>query len=87
MIDGIVFPEPVDRPEDYPFYMNVRRITLDDILVCRIRRTSNVELREGAVAIELLSEEGRITGVVWKQERQNRQARAQVVVGAYWGVS
>jgi 2-polyprenyl-6-methoxyphenol hydroxylase-like FAD-dependent oxidoreductase len=43
VVDGIVFPEPVDRPEDFPFYMCVRRITLDDILVRRVRRTPGVE--------------------------------------------
>ncbi|MEE9513084.1 MAG: FAD-dependent monooxygenase, partial [Anaerolineales bacterium] len=60
VIDGNVFPEPVDRPEDFPFYMCVRRITLDDILVRRAKETSNVELLEGAVANALLSEKGRI---------------------------
>ena len=30
--------EPVDRPEDYPFFMCVRRITLDDIIVRPLTR-------------------------------------------------
>ena len=42
VIDGIVFAEAVDRPDDYPFYMCVRRITLDDILVRRMKKTPNV---------------------------------------------
>ena len=82
VIDGIVFPEPVDRPEDYPFYMNVRRIALDDILVRRAKSTRNVELREGAVANSLLLEGDRITGVAWKEADHRRQAQAKVVVGA-----
>ena len=82
VIDGNVFPEPVDRPEDYPFYMCVRRITLDDILVRRAKETSNVELLEGAAANALLSEEGRISGVTWKASGELLQAGARVVVGA-----
>ena len=82
VIDGHVFPEPVDRPEDYPFYMCVRRITLDDILARRLRRTPNVELREGAVANALTSDQERITGVTWKASGKQQQASAKVVVGA-----
>ena len=82
VIDGTVFPEPVDRPEDFPFHMCVRRITLDDILVRRVRRTPNVELREGAVAHDLLSEHGRISGVAWKASGVQQQAHSKVVVGA-----
>jgi 2-polyprenyl-6-methoxyphenol hydroxylase-like FAD-dependent oxidoreductase len=82
VIDGHVFPEPVDRPEDFPFYMCVRRITLDDILIRRVRRTPNVELREGAAAHALLSEQGRISGVAWKTSGNEQQANAKIVVGA-----
>ncbi len=82
VIDGHVFPEPVDRPEDFPFYMCVRRITLDDILVRRVRRTPGVELREGAVANALLPEQGRISGAAWKASGEQQQASAKVVVGA-----
>ncbi|MCH8342280.1 MAG: FAD-dependent monooxygenase [Chloroflexi bacterium] len=82
VIDGIAFPEPVDRPEDFPFYMCVRRITLDDILVRRVKSTPNVELREGAKAHSLLSDHGRISGVAWKVSGQEQQAHAKVVVGA-----
>src|SRR4030067_302501 len=34
-VDGIVFPEAVDRPEDYPFFLCVRGITPDTIPVRR----------------------------------------------------
>ncbi|NIS79829.1 MAG: NAD(P)/FAD-dependent oxidoreductase [Anaerolineales bacterium] len=82
VIDGIVFPEPVDRPEDYPFYMCIRRITLDAILVRRARKTPNVELREGAVAKGLLREGDRVIGVRWKEANQKNEATAKVIVGA-----
>jgi 2-polyprenyl-6-methoxyphenol hydroxylase-like FAD-dependent oxidoreductase len=81
-VDGIVFPEAVDRPEDYPFYMCVRRITLDDILVRRARATPNVELREAAKATELLKEKGKIVGVAWVEPSGRGEAKARVVVGA-----
>ena len=82
VVDGTVFPEPVDRPEDYPFYMCVRRITLDDILVRRARATPQVELREAAKVMQLLMENGRVVGVAWSEPGGGGEARAQVVVGA-----
>ena len=82
VIDGIVFAEPVDRPEDYPFYMCVRRITLDDILVRRMKQTPNVELREGVKVTDLLRENDTITGVKWKDSSQDGEERAKVVIGA-----
>jgi len=81
-VDGIVFPEAVDRPEDYPFYLCVRRITLDDILVRRARGTSNVDLREAAKATELLKEDGQVVGVAWVEPSGRGEAKARVVVGA-----
>lgn len=82
VVDGIVFPEAVERPEDYPFYMCVRRITLDDILVRRAERTPNVELREAAKATELLKEDGQVIGVAWVEPSGRGEARARVVLGA-----
>lgn len=82
VIDGIVFPEPVDRPDDYPFYMCIRRITLDDILVRRARTTLNVELREGAKADSLLRDGDRVTGVTWRESSGPGTATARAVVGA-----
>ena len=81
-IDGIVFPEPVDRPEDYPFYLCVRRITLDDILTRQSKSTRGVELREGAKVNALLNGNGRVRGVRWKEAGGEMEATAQVVVGA-----
>ena len=81
-IDGIVFPEPVDRPEDFPFFMNVRRITLDDILVRRLKGKSSVKVIEGAIVHTLVNEGGRVAGLAWKDETGMHEARARVVVGA-----
>jgi 2-polyprenyl-6-methoxyphenol hydroxylase-like FAD-dependent oxidoreductase len=82
VVDGIVFPEPVDRPEDYPFFMCVRRITLDDILIRRVRGVSHVELREAAKVTRLLSEGDRVCGVAWTGPDGGGEAKARVVVGA-----
>ncbi len=82
VIDGIVFPEPVDRPDDFPFYMCVRRITLDNILVQRAKKTPSVDVREGAKVDALLREHGRITGVAWQDENGKVEARTKAVVGA-----
>jgi 2-polyprenyl-6-methoxyphenol hydroxylase-like FAD-dependent oxidoreductase len=82
VVDGIVFPEPVEEPEDYPFHMCVRRITLDDILVRRLKQTPNVKLLEGAKVDSLVWEEDRVVGVTWKGSDDRNEARAKVVIGA-----
>lgn len=82
VIDGIVFPEAIDKPEDYPYYLCVRRITLDDILVSRARSTPGTELREGAVVTDLLWRADECVGVRWKGANGAISARARVVVGA-----
>jgi 2-polyprenyl-6-methoxyphenol hydroxylase-like FAD-dependent oxidoreductase len=81
-IDGIVFPEPMDGPEDYPFYMCVRRILLDDILTRHVRNISCVTLREGAKVAGLARDGGRVVGVRWQESNQNHEATAKAVVGA-----
>jgi 2-polyprenyl-6-methoxyphenol hydroxylase-like FAD-dependent oxidoreductase len=82
VIDGTAFAEPVDRPDDYPFYLCVRRITLDDILVRRLKKTPNVELREGVKVTDLLRENDTVTGVKWKSSNQEGEEQAKLVVGA-----
>ena len=81
-VDGIVFPEPVDRPDDFPFYLCVRRIILDDILVRRAKDAPTVEVREGARVKRVLREDGRATGVTWEEPSGRGEARARAVVGA-----
>ncbi|MFP3855084.1 MAG: NAD(P)/FAD-dependent oxidoreductase [Anaerolineales bacterium] len=81
VIDGTVFPEPLEEPEDYPYYLCVRRLTLDQILVQRAQATEGVEMREGAVATGLLWEDDRCIGVKYKEE-DRLEARARAVIGA-----
>jgi 2-polyprenyl-6-methoxyphenol hydroxylase-like FAD-dependent oxidoreductase len=82
VIDGIEFPEPVDRPDDYPFYMCVRRIILDEILVRRVRQISNIELREGVRVRGLLWNNDYVKGIMWEDSNQRGEERAKVIVGA-----
>lgn len=82
VIDGIEFPEPVDRPDDYPFYMCIRRIVLDDILIHRVKRISNIELREGVKVKGLLQNNDNVTGIVWEDSNKEGEERAKVIVGA-----
>jgi 2-polyprenyl-6-methoxyphenol hydroxylase-like FAD-dependent oxidoreductase len=82
VIDGIVFPEPVDKPADYPFYMCIRRITLDEILYHRVKNIADVDLLEGARVDRLMIKGGRINGVSWMGTDGRREARAKAVIGA-----
>jgi flavin-dependent dehydrogenase len=82
VIDGIAFPEAVDRPVDYPFYMCVRRIILDNILVQRAREFSSVHILEGTKVTDLLYQGDRVTGVKWKGKNGFGEAKARVIIGA-----
>jgi 2-polyprenyl-6-methoxyphenol hydroxylase-like FAD-dependent oxidoreductase len=82
VVDGIVFPEPVTRPEDFPFYLCLRRIVLDDILARRARRSPNVQFTEGAPVDRLLRQGDAVRGIGWTEAGDRRQASARVVVGA-----
>jgi len=82
VIDGVAFPEPVDRPEDYPFYLCVRRITLDGMLTTKVREMKSIDFRENSKADNLVYEDGRVEGISWQSGGNHYQARAKVVVGA-----
>ncbi|HLE91364.1 MAG TPA: NAD(P)/FAD-dependent oxidoreductase [Anaerolineales bacterium] len=82
VVDGIVFPEPVTEPDDFPFYMCVRRITLDDILIQRAKREAGIDLHERAKVDGLLREGEQIVGVRWNENGNTHEARARVVIGA-----
>jgi len=82
VVDGIVFPEPVTRPEDFPFYLCLRRIVLDDILARRARRSANVRFTEGVPVDRLLRQGDAVRGIGWTEAGDRRQASARVVVGA-----
>jgi flavin-dependent dehydrogenase len=81
-VDGRVFTEPVTGPDGPSHYLCVRRITLDDILVQRMRKESTVVLNEGVRVNELLFEKGRVAGVTWPDNGKSFRATARVVVGA-----
>jgi 2-polyprenyl-6-methoxyphenol hydroxylase-like FAD-dependent oxidoreductase len=82
VIDGKVFPEPVEKPEDYPFYMCVRRIVLDDILIRRVKQFPNIELKEGARVKEIIWDNDAIKGIKWESSGIEEEAEAKVIVGA-----
>jgi len=82
VIDGIEFPEPVDRPEDYPFYMCVRRIVLDDILIRRIKQIPDIELQEGVKVTGLIWNNDIVNGVKWEKGNEKGEYKAKVIVGA-----
>jgi 2-polyprenyl-6-methoxyphenol hydroxylase-like FAD-dependent oxidoreductase len=82
VIDGMVFPEPVDRPDDYPFYMCLRRATLDSILVNRACSRPTVELRQGAKVTDVLHDREQAVGVRWEELGGKREATAKVIIGA-----
>lgn len=82
VIDGIIFPEPVDRPDDFPFYLCVRRFTLDDILIRRAKQIDGVSVHEGAVVKRVLYEGARVIGAAWTDDEGEHQATAKVVIGA-----
>jgi flavin-dependent dehydrogenase len=82
VVDGIAFPEPVDGPEDFPYYLCLRRITLDGLLADRVRQTSGVDLREHSRVKGLISDGSQVVGVRWTGTDGPEQARAKVVVGA-----
>jgi 2-polyprenyl-6-methoxyphenol hydroxylase-like FAD-dependent oxidoreductase len=82
VVDGVAFPEPVDRPDDFPFYLCLRRLVLDDILTRRVQAIPAVEFRQAARVDGLWREGGRVVGVEWVESGERRRARARVVVGA-----
>jgi 2-polyprenyl-6-methoxyphenol hydroxylase-like FAD-dependent oxidoreductase len=81
-LDGHSFSEPVEGKYDLNYFMCVRRITLDWILIQRLQRISGVEVREGARVEALIRDDDRVMGVVFVDERGRHSATARVVVGA-----
>lgn len=81
-VDGVVFSEPVRGAEGLGYYLCVRRVTLDDILVRRAQRESTVELRQGVTVRGLLRDGDRVIGVRGARQGQEDSVTAKVVVGA-----
>lgn len=82
VIDGIAFLEPVDRPDDYPFYMCVRRIVLDNILIRHIKQNDNVNLQERVKVTGLIRNNDVVSGVKWESADDKGEYTAKVIVGA-----
>ena len=82
VIDGIEFAEPVDRPDDYPFYMCVRRIVLDDILVRRVKQIPDIDLQEGVKVTGLVWNNDAVNGVKWESVDDKGEFSSKVIVGA-----
>lgn len=77
-----MFPEPVEQPDDYPFYMCVRRIVLDNILIRRVKKIPNVRLIEGVKVKGLLWNDDCVYGIKWENPYGEGAAKAKVVIGA-----
>jgi flavin-dependent dehydrogenase len=81
-IDGHVFVEPVNTPDGPSYYLCIRRITLDEILIRRVRGEHSVTVREGARVDDLIYTDGRVAGVLWSDEGKRLSTTARVVIGA-----
>ncbi len=81
-VDGHVFSEDVEGPEGPSHHLCIRRITLDQILVQRLRKESSVTLREGAAVTELVESGGRVEGVRWLEGSNKMEATGRAIVGA-----
>jgi len=97
-VDGHVFTEPVESPDGPSHYLCVRRITLDDILVRRIRKEQTVSMRESARVESLVrvydsasrtarGKDSRVVGVQWSEDGKQLKATSRVVIGADGGQS
>lgn len=81
-LDDHVFTEPVHGEGGLDYYLCVRRITLDDILVRRARREKTVDVREGVTVQAVLRDGDRVIGVRVSQGAVETDITASVVVGA-----
>lgn len=82
-IDGHVISEPVKTADDrLHFFLCVRRITLDWILIQRVMREPDIEFHQGAHVNGLIWQNGRVTGIRWRENDGMREASAPAVVGA-----
>jgi 2-polyprenyl-6-methoxyphenol hydroxylase-like FAD-dependent oxidoreductase len=81
-VDGHVFTEPVESPDGPSHYLCLRRITLDDILVLRMKKEETISFRQSARVDDLLRENDQVSGVQWSENGKRLKATARVVVGA-----
>ena len=81
-IDGHVISEPVQGQDNLDYFLCVRRITLDWILVQRMQQQPGIEFRQGARVKNLLWDADRVVGVHWEEDGQPYESVARLVVGA-----
>lgn len=81
-VDGVVFSEPVRGDEGLNYFLCVRRVTLDEILVNRARREPTVELRERTTVRGLVRDGDRVIGVTAVSKGEESRITARAVVGA-----
>lgn len=82
VVDGHEFDEPVKIGEEDSFYLCIRRVTMDEVLVNGLKQLDNVQVREAANVHEFLSEGITVTGVRWTEGTEILEATGRVVVGA-----
>ena len=81
-IDGQIIEEPVKGNGGLDYFLCLRRITLDWILVQRLEQVPIVEFIQGARMQELLWDGDRVSGATWQDENGNHSAKAKIIVGA-----
>jgi len=81
-IDGQIFEEPVKGKDGLDYFLCLRRITLDWILVQRMEGVPSVEFIQGARMQELRWDDDRVIGATWQDKNGLHSANAKVVVGA-----
>lgn len=81
-IDGHVFSEPVEGPDGPSYYLCVRRITLDDMMVRRVQKERRVTFHQRATVDDLIWENGQVRALRWHQGEERYEATARAVVGA-----
>lgn len=82
-IDGHVLSDPVQTDEErFNYFICLRRITLDAILIERASREPSIALRPGANVNALIQSENHVTGVRWTESGVKSEAKARAVIGA-----
>jgi menaquinone-9 beta-reductase len=80
---GLIHAKPDGRGSHQPYGYNIRRLKLDPMMRKMAADTPGVDFMPGVTARELLSDNGRFSGVVVDtQQGQPEQIRARMVVGA-----
>jgi len=80
--EGQVSNSPVEDNDGYHHCLCVRRITLDEILIKRVKLESTVELHGGATFDELIWDGEQVVGVRWQEAGHRFEAKARAVIGA-----